>query len=573
MLSSSRGLIIANKVKSDISTRDLLAALQLPKVGPSAVRKLWASANDQAGASLLERLETVQGKRGAVLSDADVTRAYDKADEIVERSQQLKIHVLSLADSSYPSALLDVPDHPPVIYVKGNLETLANPRKMAVVGTREASELGLRLARKIASELSNLNICVVSGLALGVDTAAHEGAIRGKGSTIAVLAHGLDQVAPKSNEDLAAAILDRNGALLSEHEIGVIPRGPQFVSRNRLQSGLSRGSIVVESGFSGGSIYQGKFTTEQRRLLFVVMPDESLPGSAEFRREGGERLHKEFGARKISRLEDVWSAIPEFRAPNAALNAPEGAREPEADQETPSTHAPIHVHVHESVSAQDSYDATVKSSLAIHHLFAAEFLASKAEAVERGGDRSDEAAMQHRSYSIGAVLTAVAFLEALINDIYLSAVDGSPNSPFSDFVQTEAVANEWRNSKDSRWSLLEKYERALVASGKPGYRSTDRLRADVDSLIHLRNSLTHYKPEWDNQLKRHKDVEKRLVGKFPESAFSDRRQAFFPHRCIGAGCARWAVTVAGDFALDVREKLDLSETIPVQQALIRQKTA
>lgn len=559
---------------SDLSTRDVLAALQLPKVGPSTVRKLWNAGGSRAGGSLLEQIESLQGKRGVPLSQSQLQQAYDTADKIIEQSRKLSISVLSPVDESFPRALLDLPDYPPVIYVKGSLGTLGKPKKLAVVGTRQASELGLRLARKIASELSNLDICVVSGLALGIDTAAHQGALRGKGSTIAILAHGLDQTAPKSNEELAASILDHDGVLLSEHEIGVIPRPPQFVSRNRLQSGLSRGSIVVESGATGGSIYQGKFTAEQRRLLFVVMPDDSLPGVAQFHKEGGVRLHQEFGARKISRLDDILSAIPEFHmsSPDTVQKAAEKARNVEDQAPIASPVVVKHEHIRESSPHSDAYEADVKNSLAVHHLLAAEFFALQAEALERSS-RHAGSVSNSCSYAIGAVLTSVAFLEAMITDIYLGAVDGPPSSPFADFIQTEAVANEWRSPKNPRWSLLEKYDRALEVAGARGYKPTDRLRNDADSLVHLRDSLVHYRPEWDNNLNRHKEVEKRLAGKFAESAFSDGTQAFFPHRCLGAGCARWAVMVATNFAIDVRTRLGLSEGFPVDHASVRQKTA
>jgi DNA processing protein len=302
-----------------LTTRDLLAALQLPGVGPSTVRKLYemASSGSSAGNDeIFDWIATLPGRRSPSLSRSDITVAYAAADQIFDRSSRHSVQVISALDVTYPRALFDVSDFPPVLYVKGSLATLTNPKKLAVVGTRHASELGLRLARKIASELSDLGVCVVSGLALGIDTAAHEGAIKGSGSTVAVLAHGLDQVAPKSNERLAAEILEKNGVLLSEYEIGIIPRPPQFVFRNRLQSGLSSGSVVVESGFSGGSIHQGKFTTQQHRFLFVVTPDQTLPGASEFQRAGAERLRHEFKGRPVTRLEDILDALPDFRFPS-----------------------------------------------------------------------------------------------------------------------------------------------------------------------------------------------------------------------------------------------------------------
>ncbi len=136
-------------------------------------------------------------------------------------------------------------------------------------------------------------------------------------------------MAPKSNEKLAEQILQANGALISEYEPGTVPRPPQFVSRNRLQSGLGRGSVMVESGFSGGSIHQGRLTTEQKRLLFVVSPSPDLPGSSEFKREGGDRLAAEFNAIRVKGLSDILERIPDFKgaaaAPSNAASATEHA--------------------------------------------------------------------------------------------------------------------------------------------------------------------------------------------------------------------------------------------------------
>lgn len=558
-------------MSSELKTRDLLAALQLPNVGPSTVRKLWARRSEFVQSTLLQRVEAVLAKRAAPLTQLHLDQAFERADQILAESGKLEIQTLSPLDDAFPKALLDLADFPPVIYVKGDLSTLLNPQKIAVVGTREASDLGLKLARKIASELSNLNYCVVSGLALGIDSAAHTGAIKGPGSTIAVLAHGLDQIAPRSNESLAASILENRGVLLSEHEIGVIPRGPQFVARNRLQSGLSRASIVVESGATGGSIYQGKFTTDQKRLLFVVMPDETLPGSSDFRREGGERLAKEYGAKKISKLDDMLALVARHQESEHLFATAEKVSVP-PEKSTPAVHAG---HVVEQLTATDSLQAKAKSSLAVHHLYAANYFAGQAERLEQSAsDRDSEAADQVRAFSIGSVLASVAFLEAEINDIFVAAADGASNSPFNDFVQTEAVAAAWRDPMRKSWSLLEKYQRALEASGQPPYSEASRVRGEVESLIHLRNSLVHYAPEWDDDLKRHKGVEKRLAGKFRENRYSHESQAYFPHRALGAGCARWAVTAAVSFVEDVRRKLQVSENrLPLHHPLLERKSA
>jgi DNA processing protein len=173
----------------------------------------------------------------------------------------------------------------------------------AVVGTRNASNTGERIARKISQMLASMKLSTISGLALGIDAAAHAGALEADGVTIAILAHGLDTIAPRSNRKLAEQLLER-GALVSEHPPGVPPRPPEFVKRNRIQSGMALFSIVVESGEVGGSMHQARFTKDQGRPLFAVLPTNWQGGRSDFNRSGGERLVREFGATPLETAQD-----------------------------------------------------------------------------------------------------------------------------------------------------------------------------------------------------------------------------------------------------------------------------
>lgn len=285
-----------------------LTALSLPKVGAATVRKLIPtrpSLGFESGAS---------GDLDAFLEAVPMgtlRAAQARAEAIIEACDKHDVLVLSALDESYPRQLLDLPDFPVVLYVKGLVEGL-HKALVAVVGTRNPSPVGERYAMRLARELALRGAGVVSGLALGIDAAAHEGALKADGLTIAVLAHGLDRVSPKSNSGLADRILESGGALVSEHEPGVPPFRAEYVRRNRIQSGLALASIIVESGEVGGAMHQARFTHDQKRLLYAFIPPESAPGSGAFQKGGAQRLVGELGASVISSMGDLdraWAAV------------------------------------------------------------------------------------------------------------------------------------------------------------------------------------------------------------------------------------------------------------------------
>lgn len=281
-----------NKVAS-APTERLLRLSSLPGVGVSALRKILDLLRSVNGANLSD--EELQA---AVLRSSSARPGKQNSDawrEVLSRCAIENIDVLSPLDPFYPPMLNTIEDYPPIIYVKGDKAALLK-QSAAVVGTREASRLGLSWAKQIAGILSRYEISVVSGLALGIDTAAHEGALKANGATVAILAHGLDQVTPASNRPLAKAILDCGGALVAEHPPGVPPRRAEYVRRNRIQSGMSVCSIVVESGESGGAIHQGNFTARQGRVLLCALPDANVPGASEFNSAGAKRLMAEVNA-------------------------------------------------------------------------------------------------------------------------------------------------------------------------------------------------------------------------------------------------------------------------------------
>jgi DNA processing protein len=302
----------------------LLTALQLHGVGVAAVRQVARQFLDVDGDEIDQTIVRQHAKLLAG-NRRDEKAVYDRARRIVEECSARSIRILSIADREYPSRLREVRDAPPILYVRGSVQALSM-MGCAVVGTRKSSEAGECIARRIAAVLTRMKMVTVSGLALGIDASAHAGAIASNGVTIAVLAHGLDTVAPTSNRKLADDLLAHGGALISEHEPGIRPRPAEFVRRNRIQSGISLCSIIVESGAVGGAIHQARFTKEQGRPLFAVLPDFSTCPDINFNPEGGKFLVHNMKATAIRTADDLELHLsrllmPESGAANDARSA------------------------------------------------------------------------------------------------------------------------------------------------------------------------------------------------------------------------------------------------------------
>lgn len=180
-------------------------------------------------------------------------------------------HIVTLGDDTYPRALLQMPDPPPLLYAKGRVELLNMP-SFAIVGSRNATQHGIAHAETFGRALSDAGLTIVSGLALGIDAAAHVGGLAGAASSIAVVGTGLDIVYPARNRDLAHQ-LARDGCIVSELPLGTAPIASNFPRRNRLISGLARGCLVVEAALSSGSLITARLANEQGKDVFA------MPGS------------------------------------------------------------------------------------------------------------------------------------------------------------------------------------------------------------------------------------------------------------------------------------------------------
>lgn len=208
------------------------------------------------------------------------------------------INELSFGEKNYPSLLKEIPDPPKKLYYRGDFQNDVRPH-LAIVGTRKATAAGLQLAKKFAKELAARGMVIVSGLAMGIDTAAHEGALEAKGKTIAVLGNGLDSIYPRQNEKLSNKILEVGGVILSEYEIGTPAYKDNFLQRNRIVSGLSLGILVIEAPTQSGALNTASHALEQNREVFVV------PGPLNNENYLGSHALLRAGARLVTKPEEI----------------------------------------------------------------------------------------------------------------------------------------------------------------------------------------------------------------------------------------------------------------------------
>ncbi|MGH8747061.1 MAG: DNA-processing protein DprA, partial [Burkholderiales bacterium] len=236
--------------------------------------------------------------------------------------------VITLADDAYPKLLLEIPDPPVLLYAHGRLDLLAR-QALAMVGSRNATAQGAQNAESFARAFSEAGLTIVSGLALGIDAAAHRGGLAGPGSTIAVLGTGIDVMYPARNGSLASEIA-RRGLLLSEFALGTPAIGHNFPRRNRIICGLAQGCLVVEAALASGSLITARAAAEQGREVFAI------PGSIHSPLSKGCHALIKVGAKLVESAEDVLAEIGGFQArENIELRS---ARTPLTEEDSLLTH-------------------------------------------------------------------------------------------------------------------------------------------------------------------------------------------------------------------------------------------
>jgi DNA processing protein len=230
-------------------------------------------------------------------------KARSEAERELVRVAEQKGQILTFADEDYPGQLREIFDPPPVLWVLGDVKLLARPA-IAIVGTRHPTPYGTGMAEVLARDLANHRLIVLSGMARGVDTAAHRGALAAGGSTVAVWGTGIDVIYPKENKSLAENILVAGGAIVSEYRLGTFPAPQNFPKRNRIISGISIGVLVVEAGENSGTRVTARCALEQNRDVYAV------PGNVTTKNAWGPNTLIKQGATLVATWEDVWQELP-----------------------------------------------------------------------------------------------------------------------------------------------------------------------------------------------------------------------------------------------------------------------
>jgi DNA processing protein len=277
----------------------------LDGIGPQSLRKLLiahGSPRDILSASVRDLSQIVSAKLASAIRDGGASN--EQLEPVVQWLTGPANHVITFADAEYPRALLEIADPPPLLYAKGRLELL-NRRGFAIVGSRNATAQGVNNAEAFAETLSDAGLTIISGLALGIDAAAHRGGLTGAASTVAVVGTGLDVVYPARNRELAHRIAAK-GLIISEFALGTPGIAANFPRRNRLICGLSRGVLVVEAAVSSGSLITARLAAEQGRDVFAI------PGSIHSPLAKGCHALIKQGAKLVESAQDVLEELGEL---------------------------------------------------------------------------------------------------------------------------------------------------------------------------------------------------------------------------------------------------------------------
>ncbi|HEY5611003.1 MAG TPA: DNA-processing protein DprA, partial [Thermoanaerobaculia bacterium] len=251
----------------------------------------------------------------------------------------IRTSVVTLVDDAYPQLLREIVDPPPLLHVRGRVELL-DVAAIAVVGSRRASPYATNAAARFSRELAEAGVCVISGLARGIDSAAHDAALAAGGTTVAVLGTGIDIVYPRSNRRLFDRIADE-GLLVSEFPLGAEPKPIHFPIRNRIIAGLSLGAIVVEASARSGSLITARLASEQGREVFAV------PGSIFSAGSAGTHALIQSGAKLLHTIDDLFDELPMLRPASKGTGKATSALPPhlEAIVEALSYETPTHIDV------------------------------------------------------------------------------------------------------------------------------------------------------------------------------------------------------------------------------------
>lgn len=248
---------------ASINAKMILFLLNLKGVGNKfIISKLWEIKNSKDFKDLIL-------KCSITLDSESFNKSVEFVNEQVDLALSMNHKIISILDLDFPKWLKETSDTPVILFCSGNTSLLSY-KCVSVIGTREPTKAGAAIAERVTSALVNENFCIVSGLAEGIDAIAHQTTIDLSGSTIAVLAHGLEKIYPAKNRELAGKIINNGGLLVSEYPYKSFVGKSNFVQRDRIQAGLSLGVFLIQTGIKGGSLHASRKIIEYRRRLFVV---------------------------------------------------------------------------------------------------------------------------------------------------------------------------------------------------------------------------------------------------------------------------------------------------------------
>jgi len=281
-----------------------LALALTPGLGPTRVRKLvehFGSAERVFQASLTELEAT--GMPVVSAQSLATGKSLELAQQECAKAAECSAKIIALDDPAYPARLKEIYDPPVVLFIRGSVEVISSPG-IAVVGTRHPTPYGLGMAERLSKDLAARGLVIISGMARGVDTASHRGAITVGGKTVAVFGTGIDVMYPKENSRLAEQILSLGGALISEFPVGTFAAPQNFPIRNRIISGMSAGVLVVEAAEYSGTRITARCALEQDRDVYAV------PGNVTNKGSWGPNTLIKQGAKLVATWEDVWEELP-----------------------------------------------------------------------------------------------------------------------------------------------------------------------------------------------------------------------------------------------------------------------
>ena len=299
-------------VESPIRAEDLAVARKLqwlalsltPGVGAGRGRKLvdhFGSIERLYAASLTELEAT--GLAAAAAQSIALGKSLERAASELDHAREEGAAVVVPGDAEYPRRLLEIYDPPLVLYIKGDAEVIGRPG-VAVIGTRHPTPYGSGMAERLSSDLAAHGLVIISGMARGIDTASHRGALNAHGRTVAIWGTGIDEPYPKENRKLSEQILESGGAILTEFPLGTFPAPQNFPIRNRIISGLAIGVLVIEAAEYSGTRVTARCALEQGREVFAV------PGNVTNKTAWGPNTLIKQGAALVATWEDVWEELP-----------------------------------------------------------------------------------------------------------------------------------------------------------------------------------------------------------------------------------------------------------------------